>query len=159
MKNDSLWSNAVFENFSLKYYKTSDLTSFTRHLKAHKCVQQQCFSFITLLQRPWPAESVKIVTDLVFYMCMYCWNVHQVRTLVFDSYQRCPVSLKYLNVPEPFSGIWNLCNKGIFSFFILLQLWWPFESKFFQICYLMHMLRYTKWEYWYLTITKGVQCL
>ena len=45
-----------------------------------------------------------------------------------------------------------LYNKGV----IFLQLWWPIEFKFSQVCYCMHMLGYTKWEYWSLTITKGV---
>ena len=34
----------------------------------------------------------------------------------------------------------NLCDKGVFSFIILLQLWWPIEHKFSQVCYFMHML-------------------
>ena len=57
--------------------------------------------------------------------------------------------------------IWKqtkLCKKGAFPFIILLQLRWPIESKFSQICYFMHMLGYTKREYWSFT-SKGVQCL
>ena len=53
----------------------------------------------------------------------------------------------------------NLCNKGVFSFIVLLQLRWPVEFKFSQVCYFMHILRYTKCEYWSLTITKRVKCL
>ena len=45
----------------------------------------------------------------------------------------------------------------MFFFIILLQLRWPIESKFSQVCYFMHMLGYTKWEYWSLRITKCVQ--
>ena len=52
----------------------------------------------------------------------------------------------------------NLCNKGVFSFIIISQLWRPIKLKFSQVWYLVHMLRYTKWEDWSLTITKGVQC-
>ena len=37
---------------------------------------------------------------------------------------------------------------------------WTGQGKHFaQICFCMHLLGYTKWEYWSLTFTKGVQCL
>ena len=48
---------------------------------------------------------------------------------------------------------YNFCDT------ILSQLRWPFESNFSQVCYFVHMLRYTKWEDWSLTITNSVQCL
>ena len=44
----------------------------------------------------------------------------------------------------------HLCAARLFvSFIILLQIQWPIESKFSQICYFMHnnMWGYTKWEY------------
>ena len=40
---------------------------------------------------------------------------------------------------------------------IVSQLRKPIKSKFTQVCYFKHMLGYTKWEYWSLTITKSVQ--
>ena len=54
-----------------------------------------------------------------------------------------------------------MCNNNVFLFFcnIFFQLRWPVEEKFSQVCYFMHMLRYTKWEYWSLTITNSVQGL
>ena len=52
----------------------------------------------------------------------------------------------------------DLCDKGVFFFHIISQLRRPIEFKFSQVCYCMHMLRYTKWEDWSLTITKGVHC-
>ena len=62
--------------------------------------------------------------------------------------------MKYIRV---LFNIWvkahNLCDKSVSSSIILLQLRWPFESKFSQVCYFMHMLRD-----WSLTATKGVQC-
>ena len=33
---------------------------------------------------------------------------------------------------------------------------WPIEPKFSQICYFIHIVGYTKWEYLSLTVTKGV---
>ncbi len=62
----------------------------------------------------------------------------------------------------PFSGIWKhtiLCNKDVFSFTIFLQLQWPIEPKFEQLCYFMHVLGFTKWDYWSWTITKSITCL
>ena len=60
------------------------------------------------------------------------------------------------------SSIWKhttSCDKGVFSFIIISQLRQPIELKFSQVCYFMHMLRYTKWEDWSLTVTNSVQCL
>ena len=48
----------------------------------------------------------------------------------------------------------NFWNNGVFSFIILLQLWWLIESKLSQF-FCLHMLGYTKWEYWSLTITNA----
>ena len=48
-------------------------------------------------------------------------------------------------------------NKGVFfSLIIFSQLRWPIELKYSQTCYFMLMLGYTKWEDWFLTITKRV---
>ena len=57
------------------------------------------------------------------------------------------------------SSIWThttSCDKGVYSFIIISQLWRPIELKFSQVCYFMHMLRYSKWEDWSLTITNSV---
>ena len=57
------------------------------------------------------------------------------------------------------SNIWKhrtLCDKGVFSFIIISQLRRPIELKISQVCYYMHMLRYSKWEDWSLTITNSV---
>ena len=54
------------------------------------------------------------------------------------------------------SSIWEhttSCDNGVFSFIIISQLRRPIELKFSQVCYVMPLLRYTKWEYWSLTIT------
>ena len=50
--------------------------------------------------------------------------------------------------------VWQVC-----SFIIILQLRPPIELKFSQVCYFIHVLSYTKWEDWSLTITNCVQCL
>ena len=36
------------------------------------------------------------------------------------------------------------CEKGVFFFIIILQLWQPIQLKFLQVRYFIHMLRYTK---------------
>ena len=57
-------------------------------------------------------------------------------------------------------------NKGMYN--PIIQLHWnkniivsllqrPIEITFSQVCYFVQMFRYTKWENWSLTITKGVQ--
>ena len=53
-----------------------------------------------------------------------------------------------------FLGIWEQTTffQFFFSFTILLQLRWPMEPKFSQICYAMHMMGYTEWEDWSLTM-------
>ena len=48
----------------------------------------------------------------------------------------------------------KVMQQGCFSFIILLPLWWPMSPNFHRSCYFMHMLRYTKWEYWSLPFTK-----
>ena len=47
----------------------------------------------------------------------------------------------------------------VFCFIIISQLRRPIELKFSQVCLFMHMLRYTKWQDWSMTITNSVQCL
>ena len=45
------------------------------------------------------------------------------------------------------SSIWkhtSSCDKGVFSFIIISQIRRPIELKFSQVCYFLHMLRYTK---------------
>ena len=49
------------------------------------------FSFIILLQLWWPIESI-FSTDLLFYTYV---GIHQVRIVVFDNYQTCPVPLTW----------------------------------------------------------------
>ena len=43
------------------------------------------------------------------------------------------------------SSIWEHTTSLLI---IISQLRRPFELKFSQVCYFMHMLRYTKWEDW-----------
>ena len=50
----------------------------------------------------------------------------------------------------------KVARQGFFSFIIFSQLRRPIEPKFSQVCYLMHMLRYTNWEDWSLTILPKV---
>ena len=50
----------------------------------------------------------------------------------------------------------NFVWKGCFFFHYYLATWWPVEPKFSQVCYFMHVLRYSKWKDWSLTITNSV---
>ena len=50
--------------------------------------------------------------------------------------------LKHLKAPI-------VCKRGVFCFSIFLQLRWPIESKFPQVCYYTRMSGYTMWGYWY----------
>ena len=52
----------------------------------------------------------------------------------------------------------TLCDKGVFLSLLSRNFDDQLSLKFSQVCYFMHMLRYTKWEDWSMTITKGVQC-
>ena len=61
------------------------------HLKAHKLVQQWCFFRYSLATSM--AHRVKIFTDLLFYAYV---GLPQVRILVFDNYQKCPVPLSLI---------------------------------------------------------------
>ena len=48
---------------------------------------------------------------------------------------------------------------SVFSFINISQIRQPIDLKFAQVCFFMHMLRYTKWEDWSLTITNIIYCL
>ena len=81
-------------------------------------------------------------------------------------WERSNFPLKYLNLilrPKTLkSSIWKhttMCAKDVFSSINISNLRRPIEFKFLQVCYFVYTLRYTKWEDWSLTITKGVQCL
>ena len=49
-------------------------------------------------------------------------------------------SLKFQNTSSDlFLGIWkHTMQQGCFFFQYYLQLWWPIDSNFLQICYFMH---------------------
>ncbi len=65
-------------------------SAFLRHLKAHRFVQQGCFSFFIFLQLWWPIEPKFLQ---ICYFNAYV-GIRQVRILVFDNYQTCPVPLR-----------------------------------------------------------------
>ena len=74
-------------------------------MKAHKFVHQGGFFFSLFSFKCDDKLSYKKkFTDLLFYAYMYV-GIHQVRTLVFDNYQRCPVPLNVYQVWLPkFTG-------------------------------------------------------
>ena len=59
-----------------------------KHLKAHNFVWQGCFFFHYYLATS-TTNWAQIFTGLLFYAYV---EIHQVRRLVFDNYQQCPVS-------------------------------------------------------------------
>ena len=109
VRNDSIWSNMVFEKELISYSNNkwllawSLLLHFFKQLKAHIFAQQGCFFFHYSLATSM-TNWVKMSTDLLFY-ALYV-EVH-VRILVFDNYQRCQVPLSPL--------ILNLCVLLFFS--------------------------------------------
>ena len=95
MRNGSLWSDLVFEkkgNFPRIWLR--DLMFIIwgpeiKHLKAHNFVWRGCFFFHSSIATS-TTNWVQIFTGLLFYAYV---EIHQVRRLVFDIYQQCPVSL------------------------------------------------------------------
>ena len=53
----------------------------------------------------------------------------------------------------------SCATRVFFVLIILLRLLWPIEPKCSQVCYFLHTLGFTRWEYWSLTFAKRVQCL
>ena len=64
------------------------------HLKAHKVMQQGCFSHHCSLATSMTNIESKLFTDILFYLFA---RIHQVRILVFDNYQTCLVPLTVVN--------------------------------------------------------------
>ena len=88
MRNGSLWSNVVFE-------KETSSNSFIIHLNAHKVLQHKHVFFhcsLATLMTNWAQMSTVL-------LCYAYVGRHQVRILVFDNYQTCPV---------PLNGLWCL---------------------------------------------------
>ena len=50
----------------------------------------------------------------------------------------------------------HICDKGVFYFIIISQLWRPIEFKFSQVCYFVHMLRCETTGLWQLPIVSSV---
>ena len=95
MRNGSLWSNIVFEKEAILHefdFETSDLefevskSSIWKHTTS---CDKGVFSFIIISQLRRPIE-LKFSQGLLFYAYV---EIHQVRRLVFDNYQQCPVPL------------------------------------------------------------------
>ena len=123
---DVHWSKRCHPHKKKTQYKTMTMRPFwglkIKHLKAHNFKWQGCFFFgyyLTTSTTNW----VQIFIGLLFCACV---EIHQVRRLVFDNYQRCPVSLKCC----------KLVKKGFyceFPFFILnVLLYGP--SKLLLLC-------------------------
>ena len=93
MRNDSLWSNRVFEK-EVIFHKFDFETSVSEFEVLKSSIWMHTTSFIIIWQLRWPIE-VKF-SQVCYFMHV---EIHQVRRLVFDNiYQlQCPVLMNYIN--------------------------------------------------------------
>ena len=67
-----------------------------------------------------------------------------------------------LDFEVPKSSIWKhttSCDKGVFSSIIISQFQRPIELNFSQVCYFVHMLKYTKWDAFFILQLPKVSCV
>ena len=85
--------------------------------------------------------------------CILCGAIQPIECLLFAS-----LSFSLLLQWDPRLKHTHLCNKDIF-FLSLFSCNFDdqLSQNFHRPYYFRHMLGYTKWEYWSLTITKGLQ--
>ena len=86
-------------------------------------------------------DWAQIFTGLLFYV----WDTPTMKTNLWSRDLRIRfrgLKIKHL---KAHNFAWQLC---FFFFIIISQLRRSIELKFLQVCYIMHMLRYTKWEDW-----------
>ena len=103
MRNGSLWSE-VFEKEVISHSNIQRLQAWSLLLVIWKhtiLCNRSVFYFHNSLATPM-TNWVQIFTDFLFYEFV---GIHQVRILVFDNYQMCPVPLTVT------SGMW--CNLHI----------------------------------------------
>ena len=95
VRNGSLWSDVVFEKEVIFHefdFETSSLefevtkSSIWKHTTS---CDKGVFVFHSYLATP-TTNQAKIFTGLLFYAYV---EIHQVRRLVFDNYQKCTLSL------------------------------------------------------------------
>ena len=100
--NSSLWSNVIFEKEVIFHefdFETSDLEfevtkSSICPVNEHNFGWQGCFFFHFYLATS-STNWAQIFTGFLFYANV---EINQVRRLVFDTYQKCPLSLKQISV-------------------------------------------------------------
>ena len=100
----SCWERS---NFSLKYLNWIWDLSWSLEFNASEgtqFVQQGCLFFHVSLANS-TTNWVKIFPGLLFYAYV---EIHQVRRLVFDYYQKCPVSLRAWTIS---THLWSLQTK------------------------------------------------
>ena len=94
LKLPGFWERS---NFSLKYFNWFQDLSWGlefKHLLKHTTCATRVFSFHYSLATS-TTNWAQMFTGLLFYAYV---EIHQVRRLVLDNYQRCPVPLKHIEI-------------------------------------------------------------
>ena len=89
----------------------------------------------------------QIFTGLLFYAHV---GIRQVRILVFDNYQRCPVSLLFVLLIHqcmPLNNPWHTPYYFVFYVFCYFQEWWYSRQEFQKRTY-----RTVYRNYWYIAM-------
>ena len=117
--------NVVFKKEVIYHssYKILQLKTLNIRLKAHKVMQQGCFFFRYYLATS-TTNLAQIFTGLLFYAFV---GIHQVRLLVFDTYQTCPLSSTF----KCFDAVFVTATQEVNSF---RQSWIP------SVCHDFHSL-------------------
>ena len=137
--NSAVWSNHCTSNVSVSIWSV--------------------IMYVLAVRRP---KNTQIVLLFLFYiaylicgntMCMQTCNATFPRISWFPLFILSDLQFK----SEKLQLKTHKFVQEWYSFFLYSLV--NFDDKVIQVCYVMHMLGRTKWKYWSLTITKGVQCI
>ena len=121
MRNSSLWSNVVFEKRVIFHLNNKRLQAWSLFVGIwnHTSLCNKGVFFFHYYLATLKTNWVKMFTDLL--LCPY-FGIHQVRRLVFDNYQRCPVPLfspthavVFINIPVIDELFYRVCVKEFLS--------------------------------------------
>ena len=83
-----------------------------------------------------------IFTDVLFFACL---GIHQVRILVFDNYQQCPLSLMYLLYrSSPTVSLYVLCRCHFLQQFVCLSVYFVFVQSLVHVCTFVYVFCFVK---------------